>query len=131
MIVGYGVSDGRGRFVYDSAADDAVLRWPAEGDAAIRPAASTRPDRQIAGTGSLLMDTTNDRPYHVASPRRGGDGLGVRSRRAGCSGSRGLYVLDGALMPGNTAACNPSMTIAAVAERALEAIVGRDVDHVF
>ncbi|NKS64160.1 hypothetical protein GS493_18445 [Rhodococcus hoagii] len=40
---------------------------------------------------------------------------------------RGLYVLDGALMPGNTAACNPSMTIAAVAERALDRIVAHDV----
>lgn len=42
-------------------------------------------------------------------------------------GQRGLYVLDGALMPGNTAACNPSMTIAAVAERALDRIVAADV----
>ncbi|WP_228838058.1 hypothetical protein [Nocardia amamiensis] len=31
------------------------------------------------------------------------------------------------LLPGNTAACNPSMTIAAVAERALDNIVARDI----
>jgi cholesterol oxidase len=42
-------------------------------------------------------------------------------------GHRGLYVLDGALMPGTTAACNPSMTIAAVAERAADELVARDV----
>src|SRR5690606_7302733 len=36
VIVGYGVSDGRGRFAYDSARDDVVLRWPHEGDAAIQ-----------------------------------------------------------------------------------------------
>ena len=41
-------------------------------------------------------------------------------------GQRGLYVLDGALMPGNTAACNPSMTIAAVVERALDDIVAQE-----
>ncbi|WP_405139679.1 GMC oxidoreductase [Nocardia sp. NBC_01388] len=46
-------------------------------------------------------------------------------------GQRGLYVLDGALMPGNTAACNPSMTIAAVAERALDHLVAQDVGTVF
>ncbi len=46
-------------------------------------------------------------------------------------GHRGLYVLDGALMPGNTAACNPSMTIAAVAERALDEIVAQDAGTVF
>ena len=45
-------------------------------------------------------------------------------------GQRGLYVLDGALMPGNSAACNPSMTIAALAERALDNIVARDVGRV-
>ena len=42
-------------------------------------------------------------------------------------GQRGLYVLDGALLPGTAAACNPSMTIAAVAERAMSRIVRRDV----
>jgi cholesterol oxidase len=46
-------------------------------------------------------------------------------------GQRGLYVLDGALLPGNSAACNPSMTIAAVAERALENIVKDDVGKLF
>jgi len=46
-------------------------------------------------------------------------------------GQRGLYVLDGALLPGNSAACNPSMTIAAVAERALENIVKDDVGILF
>ena len=42
-------------------------------------------------------------------------------------GQRGLYVIDGALLPGNCAACNPSMTIAAVAERALDRLVATDV----
>ncbi|WP_329617705.1 GMC family oxidoreductase [Streptomyces brevispora] len=37
-------------------------------------------------------------------------------------GQRGLYVLDGALTPGTTGACNPSTTIAAVAERAMDHI---------
>ncbi len=35
-------------------------------------------------------------------------------------GQRGLYVLDGALIPGGSAACNPSITIAAIAELALD-----------
>lgn len=45
-------------------------------------------------------------------------------------GQRGLYVLDGALMPGNTAACNLSLTIAAVAERALDVLIAQDVGTV-
>ncbi|RKE66961.1 GMC oxidoreductase [Dietzia kunjamensis] len=46
-------------------------------------------------------------------------------------GQRGLYVVDGALIPGTTAACNPSLTIAAIAERALDRIVRQDVGVVF
>jgi hypothetical protein len=40
-------------------------------------------------------------------------------------------VLDGALIPGSTAACNPSITIAAIAERATDDILARDVGPVF
>ena len=46
-------------------------------------------------------------------------------------GQRGLYVVDGALIPGTTAACNPSLTIAAIAERPLDRIVRQDVGTVF
>ncbi len=42
-------------------------------------------------------------------------------------GQTSLYTLDGALMPGTTCACNPSMTIAGVVERALDQIVASDV----
>jgi cholesterol oxidase len=46
-------------------------------------------------------------------------------------GHRGLYVTDGALVPGSTGACNPSWTIAALAERCLDDVVARDVGEVF
>jgi cholesterol oxidase len=38
-------------------------------------------------------------------------------------GYPGLYVLDGALIPGNTGTVNPSLTIAALAERNIEAVL--------
>lgn len=38
------------------------------------------------------------------------------------TGQEGLYVFDGVLIPGTTAGCNPSMTIAAVAGRAMDAV---------
>jgi cholesterol oxidase len=43
-------------------------------------------------------------------------------------GHRGLYVLDGALVPAMTTACHPSMTIAAVAvaERATDELVAQN-----
>ncbi|MFE3292025.1 GMC oxidoreductase [Rhodococcus sp. NPDC059234] len=129
MLVGYGVSDGRGRFEYDSAADAAVLRWPREGDWAIQNGHIAPTVRAIAGPTSVLTDTNAVFPstWHPL----GGASMGsVCDLEGRMHGQPGLYVLDGALMPGNTAACNPSMTIAAVAERALDRIVARDVGPV-
>ncbi|MER2556863.1 MAG: GMC oxidoreductase [Candidatus Competibacter denitrificans] len=41
-------------------------------------------------------------------------------------GYQGLYVVDAALIPGCTAATNPALTIAALAERCMEDIVAKD-----
>lgn len=46
-------------------------------------------------------------------------------------GHRGLYVTDGALIPGSTGACNPVWTISALAERCMDDILARDVGTVF
>ncbi|NED57548.1 cholesterol oxidase, partial [Micromonospora aurantiaca] len=56
MLVGYGVSEGRGRFVYDAKKDDAVLRWPKGGDGPLYARLQERAT-EIAGPGSLLLDT--------------------------------------------------------------------------
>ncbi|MFG2087450.1 GMC oxidoreductase [Spirillospora sp. NPDC048824] len=129
MIVGYGVSSGRGRFVYDSAKDDAVLHWPRDADAALAERIHQRV-ADIAGPASLLIDTTAAYPstWHPL----GGASMGTVCDLAGrVRGHRGLYVLDGALIPGTTAGCNPSMTIAAVAERATDELIARDAGVVF
>ncbi|MGV9678577.1 GMC oxidoreductase [Nocardia sp. NPDC003482] len=129
MMVGYGVSDGRGHFAYDPASDEAKLHWPLDGDAYIQEHHIGPTTRAIAGNDSLLLDT------NLAFPSTW-HGLGGASMGSVCDldgrvlGQRGLYVLDGALMPGNTAACNPSMTIAALAERALDRLVAKDVGAV-
>lgn len=126
MLVGYGVSGGRGRFVWNG--EEAVLRWPREADAGIQRHIHGRVTR-IAGPASVLLDTTalDTTTWHP---------LGGASMEIVCDlegrvyGKRGLYVLDGALMPGTTAACNPSLTIAAIAERAMDHIVANDVGTV-
>ncbi|MCX2730730.1 GMC family oxidoreductase [Saccharopolyspora sp. NFXS83] len=129
MLVGYGVSQGRGRFVYDSAKDDAVLDWPRDADAELSRIIDDRVAR-IAGDGAIRLDTTSLVPntWHPL----GGASMGTVCDLAGrVQGHRGLYVLDGALMPGNSAACNPSMTIAAVAERATDELIAQDAGTVF
>lgn len=129
MLVGYGVSQGRGEFVYDSAKDDAVLQWPGNPDAELAKHIDERVSR-VAGRGAVRLDTTSLVPntWHPL----GGASMGTVCDLAGrVRGHRGLYVLDGALMPGNSAACNPSMTIAALAERATDELIANDVDVVF
>jgi len=125
ILVGYGTSAARGRFSYDGQADAVRLAFPRKGDAEIWAAIHARAKR-IAGRASLLADTNrlNNTTWHPLGgvPMDSACDLEGRVR-----GHRGLYVLDGALIPGTTAACNPSMTIAAVAERALDRIVREDV----
>ncbi|MFA6577171.1 MAG: GMC oxidoreductase, partial [Nocardioides sp.] len=125
-LVGYGVSKARGRFVYEGLTDAAHLRWRAEGDHVIQNERIGPRVRAVAGAASVLLDTNAVAPstWHPM----GGANLGSVCDLSGrVKGQRGLYVLDGALLPGSAAACNPSMTIAALAERALVRIVAKDV----
>jgi cholesterol oxidase len=129
ILVGYGVSSVRGQFVYNSSTDAVDLKWPAAGDAALDARIKQR-ITAIAGANSTVTNTNSlsNTTWHS---------LGGACMNSVCDlegrvlGQRGLYVLDGALMPGTTAACNPSMTIAAIAERALDRIVRNDVGTVF
>ncbi len=130
ILVGYGASEGRGRFVYDHAADLAMLHWPHEGDHVLQTGHIEPTVRKIVGPDALLTDTNALMPstWH---PLGGAAMDRVCDLSGRVLGQPGLYVLDGALMPGNTAACNPSMTIAALAEHGIDRIIAEDVGTVF
>lgn len=125
MLVGFGVSDDRGQFLYNGKRDRVELHWPKGGDAAIAERIRERVIK-IAGPGSKVINTNKivNSTWHS---------LGGACMEAVCDlegrvlGQQGLYVLDGALIPGTTCAANPSMTIAAIVERALDRIVRQDV----
>ncbi|RTL25966.1 MAG: GMC family oxidoreductase [Burkholderiales bacterium] len=125
MLVGYGMSSSRGRFSYNVLTDKVELSWPSKGDA---PVAKRIHDRlaAIVDSNDTLINTNDiiNTTWHSL----GGACMGVVCDTEGrVKGQRGLYVLDGALMPGATCACNPSMTIAAIVERALDIIVQNDI----
>lgn len=126
MLVGFGVSSRRGFFAYDGTLDDALLNWPHEGDSVLQNAQIGPAVRKIAGPRGILIDTNGVEPstWH---PLGGACMETVCDLEGRVHGQPGLYVVDGALMPGNSAACNPSMTIAAIAERALEDITAHDI----
>ena len=125
MLVGYGVSEDRGHFSYNPERKRVELNWPEGGDAALAARIHERIST-VAGPESQLINTnkTVNSTWHPL----GGACIDVVCDLDGrVKGQKGLYVLDGALMPGTTAACNPSMTIAAIVERAMDRIVENDV----
>lgn len=126
MMVAYGVSAERGRFTYNGLTDDVGLTWRHEGDRDLQRGTIAPRVKAIAGRDTLLVDTNALVPstWHPMGGMNMGDACDLEGR---VKGQKGLYVLDGALLPGSAAACNPSMTIAAVAERALRRIVRDDV----
>lgn len=128
MLVGFGVSADRGSFRYSSLTDSVSLRFPFGGDAASYRAIHERVSKISGGLGALIdTNTIVNSTWHPL----GGANMGTVCDLDGrVMGQDGLYVLDGALIPGTTGACNPSMTIAAVAERAMDNIVAKDVGAV-
>ena len=129
-VVGFGVVDGAGTWTYDPNADDAKLTWPSDADAALQKAIRTRMDEFTRVGGGVMLDTNALEPstWHAL----GGVPMGSAVDRYGrVLGHRGLYVLDGARIPGSTGACNPSMTIAALAEQSMTTIVETDIGTVF
>lgn len=124
-LVGFGASRGRGRFLHDALTGEVTLYWPKLGDQPVHTRIAERMAKVVGLTGALV-DTYAIVPstWHA---------LGGACMETVCDlegrvkDNPGLYVLDGSLIPGTTGACNPSMTIAAVAERALDRIVRDDV----
>ena len=128
-MIGLGIVDGRGVWHYDAGRDDAVLNWDQAYDRELTRAIEAR-IRRIAGPASIVIDV-NAVDINTFHPL-GGAPFGAVCDDAGrVHGQPGLYVVDGAKIPGSTGACNPSMTIAALAEYGADHIVSRDLDRVF
>lgn len=129
--VGIFIPDGHGRFNYDSRSGKAVLDFPADAHGPAMAEARRRVALVGAAAGAVgAIDMTAIDPctFHPL----GGAVIGkVCDAYGRVLGQRGLYVNDGALIPGSTACANPSLTIAALAERNITNIVANDLDKVF
>lgn len=122
--LGMAVLDDFGEVAYDEANDDIVYSWP-----------QAAQDRVEAAVGQLhaALDASNPGSSRVSFGRANTyHPLGGAVMERVCDtygrvfGNPGLYVVDGALIPGYTGARNPALTITALAERALEDIVEKD-----
>lgn len=129
--IGIFIPDGHGKFAYDAGADQAKLTFPASAHGAAMAEARRRVTSVGAAAGAKsAIDMTEIDPatFHPL----GGAVIGkVCDQYGRVKGQKGLYVNDGALIPGSTACANPSLTIAALAERNIDAIIKADLDKVF
>jgi cholesterol oxidase len=129
--IGMFIPDGHGKFSFDRSADTATLTFPADAHGAAMAEARARVNLVGAAAGAVnVVDMTKTDPatFHPL----GGAVIGkVCDKYGRVMGQKGLYVNDGALIPGSTACANPSLTIAAMAERNIEHIIKNDLDSVF
>lgn len=116
----------RAKFGYDKATGGVGVSWSrATQDRVV--AAARAVDHRIAERAGALADygaLGYDANAMFTAHPLGGAVLGkVTDGYGRVHGHPGLYVVDGALIPGSTATVNPSLTITAIAERNIEAIV--------
>ncbi|MEU1014397.1 GMC oxidoreductase [Streptomyces sp. NPDC005898] len=121
----------RARFTWNAAAGRAELDWQTAWKQPSIEAAKTIFDKINAKEGTIyrtdLFGAYKIWGDHLTYHPLGGAVLGRATDNYGrLQGYPGLYVIDGALIPGNTSV-NPFVTITALAERNIEKIVATDL----
>ncbi|MFD4628722.1 GMC oxidoreductase [Streptomyces sp. NPDC058284] len=121
----------RAAFSWNAAANRVDLNWQTAWKQASIDAAKTIFDKINAKEGTIyrtdLFGTYKIWGDHLTYHPLGGAVLGRATDNYGrLQGYPGLYVIDGALIPGNTSV-NPFVTITALAERNIEKIIATDL----
>jgi len=123
----------RGHFSYNAATNKVELTWAAAGNDQNVRAAMDFIERIDAANGGAVSSTTGslfqftDILKHFTYHPLGGMVLGKACDLYGrVHGYPKMYVIDSSALPGSCAAVNPSLTIAALAERNIETILRED-----
>ncbi|WP_109522749.1 MULTISPECIES: GMC oxidoreductase [Nocardia] len=116
----------RTRFGYDRGSDSVGLSWSVR-NREETTAVARAVDRRVAEAADALVEYSalgyDANAMFTAHPL-GGAVLGKATDGYGrVHGHPGLYVMDGAAIPGSTGTVNPSLTITALAERNIEAVI--------
>ncbi len=129
-----GLETERGEFTYDPIRDKSELIWASTGNSQVRSAAEDFAARMNAANGGTLgvaegvpfpiPEVSSDFTYHPLGGMVIGKACDLYGR---VHGYPRMYVTDGALLPGSCATANPSLTIAALAERNIQRILTDDL----
>ena len=124
LQMGMCVPDKLGSISYSLAMDQAYINWPLADNANSRLAIMNSLDKITAQSGGTSLNADAIGGLAIWHP------IGGVTMNEACDGDTGeiygqpnIFVVDGAVMPGSTAAANPSLTIAANAERMMENII--------
>ncbi|MBX7194683.1 MAG: GMC family oxidoreductase N-terminal domain-containing protein [Sandaracinaceae bacterium] len=118
---------GTGQMVWDATEMAVRLEWTTEMNSAADMAALDVGARLTTAAGGEVQVLPGGRTRPQTFHPLGGVPMGAAADTFGrVNGHEGLYVIDGALIPGCTPTSNPAWTIGAIAERALDTIVRED-----
>jgi cholesterol oxidase len=134
IFLGMSLPEESGYFDYNTSLNRPVLHWPAKSEAI------TRLEERMEYTLKRLANEVTPAPARQAAIESVKVQVGATAHPCGgavmgkacddygrVSGYKGLYVVDGALIPRGTAAANPALTIAAIAERCMDRIIKEDI----
>jgi cholesterol oxidase len=113
-----------GQVHYDAAGDRATLQFPYADNEPSRVAYRASMQKLTAVSGGQTVGEEGFGGTPTAWHPLGGAVMGKATSDLGqLYGHKNLFVVDGSLLPGSAAAANPSLTIAANAERIMERLV--------
>ncbi|MFI7587631.1 GMC oxidoreductase [Spongisporangium articulatum] len=116
--LGMVLDDTRGSFTYDTTAKKLKLSWPGQDAAKLAMRAVNNKIAKAAGVSVGFPPLAPDVNTTFTAHPLGGAVIGQASDNYGrVNGYPGLYVVDGAGIPGSTGTVNPTLTITALAER--------------
>jgi cholesterol oxidase len=122
-LLGQGISKPEGYMTYNKTTQSADLFWPTNTEQGQKNAQAIQHilDRLDKANGTSVISPAD---FTNAAHCLGGAVMNaVCSEHGEVFGYANLFVVDGSLIPGSTAAANPSLTIAALAERSMEHIL--------
>lgn len=119
-VLGQGLTRPEGRLRYNSTSQTGDIIWPADSNKNQRIARGLQRtfDQLNQANGTSLATPPS---FGLTAHPLGGAIIGrVCNDYGEVHGYRNMLVVDGAMIPGSTACVNPSLTIAALAERSLD-----------